>query len=216
MRKFPGEQSIMKKTKRLFIGRLWGKPPRFTKLSWVRDNINTIGVYHVYNIDPDTVWKTLINKMKSCTQIWKTNKITVKGKTLIVKNILVSELGYEIEMRGIPDWSKNEIKVNIWKCIWDDRVNKIDRNVCCLDTKEGKMGMINIENLIRSNQVNIINRIIHSDFEWWNYIGIYWLRKYDNGFGSDYFRCQCSDISGLNITSLPSYYQKAIKYWYFF
>jgi hypothetical protein len=41
--------------------------------------------------------------MKSCTQIWKTNKITVKGKTLIVKNILVSELGYEIEMRGIPD-----------------------------------------------------------------------------------------------------------------
>jgi hypothetical protein len=44
-----------------------------------------------------------------------------------------------------------------------------------LDTKEGKMGMINIENLIRSNQVNIINRIIHSDFEWWNYIGIYWV-----------------------------------------
>ena len=56
MWKFPGEQSIMKKTKRLFIGGLWGKPPKFTKLSWVRDNINTIGVYHVYNIvDPDTV-----------------------------------------------------------------------------------------------------------------------------------------------------------------
>jgi hypothetical protein len=40
--------------------------------------------------------------MKNCTQIWK-NKLTVKGKTLIVKNLLVSELGYEIEMRGIPD-----------------------------------------------------------------------------------------------------------------
>jgi hypothetical protein len=41
-------------------------------------------------------------------------------------------------------------------------------------------------------------------------------KKYDNGFGSDYFRCQCSDISGLNITSLPSYYQKAIKCWHCF
>ena len=48
---------------------------------------------------------------------------------------------------------------------------------------------------------------------------LYWYilaKKYDNGFGSDYFRCQCSDISGLNITSLPSYYQKAIKCWHCF
>jgi hypothetical protein len=85
-----------------------------------------------------------------------------------------------------------------------------------MDTKEGGMGMLNIENLIRSNHVNIINKIIHSDFECWNYIGIYWFKKYDNGFGSDYFRYLCSDISGVNITSLPSYYQKAIKCWYLF
>jgi hypothetical protein len=38
--------------------------------------------------------------------------------------------------------------------------------------------------------------------------------KYDNIFGSEYF-LQCSDISGLNITSLPSHYQKAIKSWNF-
>ena len=39
---------------------------------------------------------------------------------------------YEIEMRGIPDRSKNEIIVIIWKCIWVDKMNQIDRNVCCL------------------------------------------------------------------------------------
>jgi hypothetical protein len=40
--------------------------------------------------------------MKSCTQIWKTRNLTFKGKTLIIKNLLVSQMGYEIEMRGIP------------------------------------------------------------------------------------------------------------------
>jgi hypothetical protein len=82
-----------------------------------------------------------------------------------------------------------------------------------LKEKEGGMGMINIEYLIRSKQIKIIYKIIHSDLECWNYISNYWLKKYDNRFGSDYFRCQCSDISCLNISFLPTYYQKMIKRW---
>jgi hypothetical protein len=54
------------------------------------------------------------------------------------------------------------------------------------------MGMINIEDLIRSKQITIIDKIIHSDLECWNSIGKYWLKKNDNRFGPDYFRCQCS------------------------
>jgi hypothetical protein len=55
--------------------------------------------------------------------------------------------------------------------------------------KEGGMGIINIEYLIRSKQIKNIYRIIHSDLECWNYISNYWLKKYDNRFGSNYFRC---------------------------
>jgi hypothetical protein len=113
-------------------------------------------------------------------------------------------MGYEIEMRGIPDRFPNEINVIIWKFIWDVKVNQIDRNVCYLDKKEGGMGMINIEYLIRSKQIKIIYKIIHSDLEYWNPIGKYWLTKYDNRFGSNYFRCQCSDISDQNSSSLPT------------
>jgi hypothetical protein len=79
---------------------------------------------------------------------------------VIVENLLVSQMGYEIEMRGIPDRFQNEINVIIWKFIWDDKVNQIDRNVCCLDKTEGGMGMINIENLKRSKQIKIIYKII--------------------------------------------------------
>ena len=62
-----------------------GKRPRFTKIPRVTDNIKALGVFHGYNINTDTVWKTIINKMKSCTQIWKTRNLTFKGKTLIVQ-----------------------------------------------------------------------------------------------------------------------------------
>jgi hypothetical protein len=71
------------KTKGLFIGRLRRKRPRLTNISWISDNIKTLGLFHGYNIDTDDIWKKIINKMKSCTQVWKTRNLTFKGKTLM-------------------------------------------------------------------------------------------------------------------------------------
>ena len=42
-------------------------------------------------------------KMKSCTQVWKTRNLTFKEKTLIVKNFLLAQMGFETETRGIPE-----------------------------------------------------------------------------------------------------------------
>jgi hypothetical protein len=45
----------------------------------------------------------------------------------------------------------------------------------------------------------------------WNAIGKHWLQKYDKKFGVDFFLCKCSDIKGLDIASIPKYYQDAIQ-----
>ena len=65
--KASGSKINYKKTKGLFIGRLRVKRPRLTNISWISDNIKTLGVFHGYNIDTDDIWKQIINKMKSCT-----------------------------------------------------------------------------------------------------------------------------------------------------
>ena len=41
--------------------------------------------------------------MKNCTQIWKTRNLTLKGTTLIARNILLAQMGFETEMRGISE-----------------------------------------------------------------------------------------------------------------
>jgi hypothetical protein len=48
--------------------------------------------------------------MKNCIQVWKSRKLSYKGKTVIVKNLLLSYCGFEIEMKGIPDKFKKEIE----------------------------------------------------------------------------------------------------------
>jgi hypothetical protein len=78
--------------------------------------------------------------MKSCTQVWKTRNLTFKGKTLIVKNFLLAQMGFETEIRGIPEKYKKEVNDLIWKFLWDNKPNQIERNICCLNSNEGGMG----------------------------------------------------------------------------
>ena len=45
----------------------------------------------------------------------------------------MSLIGYEIEMRGIPENYLEIINNLIWGFIWNNKVNQVDRNVCCMD-----------------------------------------------------------------------------------
>jgi hypothetical protein len=67
------------------------------------------------------------------------------------------------------------------------------------------MGMINIDNFVKSKQIKFIYKIINSEIDSWNAIGKHWLQKYDNKFGVDFFLCKCSDIKGLDIAFIPKY-----------
>jgi hypothetical protein len=87
------------------------------------------GVHHGYNVDNDKIWKDIIDRMENCMQVWKSRKLSYKGKTIIVKNLLLSYCGFEIEMKGIPDKFKKEIETLMWDFIWEGKVNQIKRDV---------------------------------------------------------------------------------------
>jgi hypothetical protein len=101
----------------------------------------------------------------------------------------------------------------IWKFIWDNKPNQIERNVCCLNINQGGMGIISIDYFVIGKQIQCIYKIINSQMDSWNAIGKHWLQKYDNKFGMDFFLCKCSNTKGLYIASIPKYYQRAIQAW---
>ena len=72
-----------------------------------------------------------------------------------MKNILLSYCGFEIEIKGIPDFKK-EIETLIWDFIWEGKVNQIKRDVCCLDIENGGMSMVNIDSYIDSRRIKFI------------------------------------------------------------
>jgi hypothetical protein len=42
-------------------------------------------------------------------------------------------MGFETEMMGIPEKYKKEVNDLIWKFLWDNKPNQIERKVCCLN-----------------------------------------------------------------------------------
>ena len=92
--------------------------------------------------------------MKNCVHVWKSRNLTYTGKTLIVKHLLISLCGYEIEMRGIPEKYVKEITTLVWGFNWGGSINQTDRKVCCLGVEnEG------IQKFIDSKRIKLLYRI---------------------------------------------------------
>ena len=142
----------------------------YTQISWTRNCVKTLGIYHGYNIDDNDIWRKLISKIKNCMHVWKTRNLSFEGKTLIIKSLIYSVIGYEIEIRGIPDIYMKEINTLVWNFLRDNKTNRIERNVCCLEEEEGGLGLVNLEMIINTKQINTIYKIIHSSEETWNSI----------------------------------------------
>jgi hypothetical protein len=178
------------KTKAISIGTARHRKPTFNKISWIKENVKTLGVHHGYNVHNDKIWKDIIDRMKNCIQVWKSRTLSYKGKTIIVKNLLLSYCGFEIETKGILDKVKKEIETLIWDFIWEGKVNQIKRDVCCLDIENGGMSMVNRDSYIDSRRIQFIYRIINEPIENWNAIGKYWLSRLDFKFNETFFYLQ--------------------------
>ena len=71
--------------------------------------------------------------------VWKSRDLTYFGKILIITSFVLSVIGYEIEMRGVPVKFEKEIISIIWGFIWDGKTNKISRNVCNLSFRSNRV-----------------------------------------------------------------------------
>ena len=210
--KASGARMNMNKTVGMYIGGWRNKRPKFNEIKWTNKPVKALGVLHGYAVDLDKIWLDKINKIKSCIEVWKSRDLTYSGKVLIIKSFVLSVIGYEIEMRGIPLKYEKDINNIIWSFVWDGKTNQVSRAVCCLPKEKGGMDMINLRNFIKSKQIKCLYSIVNSSLDKWNAVGKYWLTSLDAKFGTEYFICTCSDIKGLFPLPLSDYYKKSLDF----
>ena len=81
-----------------------------------------------------------MTKIKTCIQVWKSRNLSLRGKVLIIKAFLISQIGYGLGMNGIPKNKEKEINtltsralVFKWHCRFADGQSN-------LEEQEGRAG----------------------------------------------------------------------------
>ena len=201
------------KTTAMYIGPWKSKEPEFKEISWTNTYVKTLGISHGYHIPEQEVWMEKIKKMKNCIQVWKSRDLTLKGKVLIIKTFLISQINYEIEMKSIPKNIVKEIDKTLLNFLWNGKQPLVNKQTICLEVEKGGLNMINLNTFIQAKHIKIIHKIINSETQHWNMIGKHWLKYLDKTYNSENFLYHCSNIKGIQTTPSSQFYKDAIQSW---
>ena len=204
------------KTTGLYIGPWKGKSPEFKEISWTKNSIKTLGVFHGYNIDEHAIWMEKITKIKNCIQVWKTRDLTLRGKILIIKTFVITQIGFQAEMIPVPQYIIKAIDKIIWEFLWDSKQPLVNKQTMFLDPLSGGLNMVNLLHFIQAKQIKSIYKILTTEHENWNAIGKSWLQCLDRKFGIDYFVTKCSSLKKQVIYFTSEFYQQAVYSWVFY
>ena len=214
--KSSGAKVNKNKTFGLYTGAWKNKMPEFNDINWTKTNIKTLGVHHGYEIDDATIWLEKINKIKNCIQVWKSRDLTYRGKVLIIKTLLLSQIGFLADVVSIPINIVKQIDTLLWSFLWDSKQPLVNKNVMLQNIQMGGVNMSTLQNTLICKQIKFLYKLIISENAHWNRIAKHWIQKYDTEYHASLFLCKCSSVKGLNLSEMPDFYQKCISSWALF
>jgi len=157
----PGLSLNLQKTKALWLGSWRFKNSKPFGLKWTKDPVRALGTFISYNVKENNKKKNRdqkIDHMKAKLDIWRARSLSLLSNCLIVKCLGISQLIYTASMLTIPNTYIPTIKSAIFSFIWNNKQDKIKRDVMYQDYSKGGLRAPNIEILFTSLNLAWISR----------------------------------------------------------
>ena len=122
-----------------------------------------------------------IEKMNSLFLSWSKRNLSILGKVLIIKALIIPIFTFIVSSCVIPEKYKKEIESKCFKFIWNGKPDKVKRNTLIGDFEKGGLKMIDIESYFISLKASWVSRLADSKFSNWKLIPL----KYLNVFGKN-------------------------------
>lgn len=124
------------------------------KVSIKRGNSKILGVIFSQDISGVLSWNEALEKMKKKLNWWKLRDLTITGKVLIVKAVILPILLY-VGLVFLPNylWMKKFAR-EIFMFIWNSKMEKLRRDFMYKDIKNGGKGVPNIREFLHLKFLN--------------------------------------------------------------
>jgi hypothetical protein len=120
-----------KKTQGMWVGKLKNCKDKIEAIKWDNKPIKALGIYFGHDIDKydELNWEGKINQMKKLLISWEKRNLTIIGKILIIKSLLLPKFTFIASSCTIPERYTKEVESCCFKFIWKGKPDKITRRV---------------------------------------------------------------------------------------
>ncbi len=124
---YSGLKINIDKTKVLYIGNLKGCDYYLHGLSWIKDNLETLGIVFTSTIEENYKhnFEGRMNNLRTTLNMWKQRYLTIKGIITILNNVALAPLIYVSSVIDTPEKAIKEVDTIIQHFIWEGKTAKI-------------------------------------------------------------------------------------------
>ena len=139
------------------------------KLEWGSNSFKLLGVNFDVNLSQmlNKNFEEKLNEIKNLIKHWQSRKLTVLGKITVVKTLLVPKITHLFMSLPNPTGKYlEELNTLLYKFVWDNKPEKVKRDIITQDYCKGGLKMMNLMNYIMSLKSSWLGRLITSNSRW--------------------------------------------------
>ena len=199
----------IEKTEGLCLGTLQNTNNQTYNIKWPKEPIRYLGIY----IGNDTNqcnhknWTTKLEKTQKLIDSWHTRKLTLYGKVLIIKSLVLPKIVYSASLLPCLDGSIKTLNKMLFQFIWGNR-DRLKRNVMINTYQNGGLQMLDVESHFMALKAAWIPRIYGKSDDIWRTLPRYYIDKATCGLLP---KMSASSLDELpHLTILPDFYKEVI------
>ena len=172
------------KTEGIWIGKLKNCKDKIRGIKWTQNPVKALGIFFGHNKEEcqKLNWEKRIEEMKNQFTAWGKRNLTIMGKILIIKTLILPKFTFLASSCVVPKMYIKEIESCFYRFIWNGKPDKIKRLTLIGDYEKGGLNMVDINSYFKSLKVSWVKRLLSSETSNWKVI----LKKYLDKFGKNW------------------------------
>ena len=139
------------------------------RLKWGSSTFKLLGITFSVDLDQMIVlnYKPRLKEIENTINRWSKQTLTPFGKITIIKTLIISKLNHLfLAIPGLDENMIRQLTSKIYSFIWDDKPDKVKRDLISQDYCWGDLKMINLKAFIQGLKLTWVRRLFHSESNW--------------------------------------------------
>lgn len=211
---FSGLKLNREKTEGIWVGKLKSCKDKVGGVNFSEKPVKALGIYFGHNKEEcDKLnWEKRINKVESLITSWKKRNLTILGKILIIRSLILPIFTFLASSTVISCIQRKQLERILFEFIWNGKRDKIKRNTIIGNFEEGGLKMPDVESYFDSLKLSWILRINTDEKANWKVIPTFFFDKF--GRNLLIFKMNIGDLKNVkDLEKIPPFYKELIRVW---